>query len=100
MRSPDMTTTRPIDLDSLTLADVRAGALEGRPVTVLGLARSGIALTRFLADAGARVTVYDGRPARELEPAIAQLGDRRVALRLGPDVDPAGSWAEAALVAT
>ena len=32
-------------------------------MTVLGLARSGLALARFLADAGARVTVYDGRPA-------------------------------------
>ena len=38
----------------------------GRPVAVLGLARSGIALARFLADPGARVTVYDGRPATAL----------------------------------
>ena len=35
----------------------------GRPVSVLGFARSGIALARFLADAGADVTVYDARPA-------------------------------------
>jgi UDP-N-acetylmuramoylalanine--D-glutamate ligase len=95
-----MTTAPPIDLDALTLADVRAGVLAGRPVTVLGLARSGIALARFLADAGARVTVYDGRAAGELEGAVAQLGDRDVALRLGPDVDPAATWAGAALVAT
>ena len=53
--------TEPLDLDALRLDDVLAGALRGRPVTVLGLARSGLALTRFLADAGARVTVYDGR---------------------------------------
>ena len=33
--------TTPIDIDALTLDDVRAGALDGRPVTVLGLARSG-----------------------------------------------------------
>jgi len=89
-----------IDLDALTLDDVRAGAFDGRPVTVLGLARSGVALARFLADAGARVTVYDGRPASALEPAIAQLGDRDVALRLGPDVDPETTWIGAALVAT
>ena len=69
-------------------------------MTVLGLARSGIALARFLHDAGARVTVYDGRPAAELERAIAQLGDRAVTLRLGPDVDPASTWAGAALVTT
>jgi len=30
-----------IDLDALTMDDIRAGALAGRPVTVLGLARSG-----------------------------------------------------------
>jgi len=91
---------RPIDLDALALGDVRAGAFDGRPVTVLGLARSGIALARFLADAGALVTVYDGRPAEELGHAIEQLGGRDVTLRLGPDVDPASTWAGAALVAT
>ena len=93
-------TVRPIDLDALTLDGIRNGAFGGRPVTVLGLARSGLALARFLADAGARVTVYDGRPAAELEGSIALLGDRDVALRLGPDVDPATTWAGAALVAT
>ena len=49
------TTDRPIDLDRLTLADVRDGALRGRPVTVLGLARSGISLVRFFRAAGAAV---------------------------------------------
>lgn len=90
----------PIDIDALTLEDVKAGALAGRPVTVLGLARSGIALARFLHDAGARVTVYDGRPEAELGRAIEQLGDRSVALRCGPDVDPQTTWAGAALVTT
>ena len=89
-----------IDLDALTVDDVRRGALDGRPVTVLGLARSGVALARFLHDAGARVTVYDGRAANELEAAIGQLGARAVVLRLGPDVDPASTWTDAALVAT
>ena len=57
---------RPIDIDGLTLDDVRGGALAGRPITVLGLARSGVALARFLHDAGARVTVYDGRRHEDL----------------------------------
>ncbi len=91
---------RPIDIDALTLDGVRAGALDGQPVTVLGLARSGIALARFLHDAGARVTVYDGRTAAQLEPAIAQLDGRPVTLRLGRDVDPASTWPDAALVTT
>jgi UDP-N-acetylmuramoylalanine--D-glutamate ligase len=99
MRSADVS-TQTIDLDALTLADVTAGALAGRPVTVLGLARSGVALARFLSDMGARVTVYDGRPAGDLERFIVLLGDRPVTLRLGPDVDPASTWAGAALVAT
>ncbi len=89
-----------IDLDSLTLPDVLRGALDGRPVTVLGLARSGVALARFLHDMGARVTVYDGRPAAQLERSIALLGERQINLVLGPDADPATTWADAALVAT
>jgi UDP-N-acetylmuramoylalanine--D-glutamate ligase len=90
----------PLDLDALDLDDVLAGALSERPVTVLGFARSGLALTRFLADMGARVTVYDGRPARELGEAISALEGRTVTLALGPDVDPASTWATAELVAT
>ncbi len=89
-----------IDLDALTLPDVLHGALDGRPVTVLGLARSGVALARFLHDMGARVTVYDGRPTAQLERFIGLLGDRAITLALGPDEDPAASWAGAALVAT
>jgi len=94
------TPVRPIDLDSLNLGSIRAGALRDRPVTVLGLARSGIALARFLSDAGARVTVYDGRDALQLAEAVGALGDRAIELALGPAIDPAATWAGAALVAT
>ena len=79
---------------------VRAGLLQGVPVTVLGFARSGIALARFLVDAGARVTIHDGRPASELADAIAALEGRPATLALGPDVDPATTWADAVLVTT
>ncbi len=95
-----MTTAGPLDLDGLRLDDIRAGILNDRPVTVLGLARSGVALTRFLADAGATVTIYDSRPAGGLADAIAALGGRAVTLSLGPEVDPAATWAGADLVAT
>ena len=95
-----MTTPDTLDPAGLTLPAVRAGALRDRPVTVLGLARSGIALARFFADAGAQVTVYDGRPAGDLSDAIGALGERSVRLALGPEVDPAATWAGAALVAT
>jgi UDP-N-acetylmuramoylalanine--D-glutamate ligase len=59
--------------------------LRGRRVVVLGLARSGVAAARFLADAGAVVAAYDRRPARELAEAIAALGARPVHLALGVD---------------
>jgi UDP-N-acetylmuramoylalanine-D-glutamate ligase len=36
--------------------------LKGRRAVVLGFARSGVAASRFLADAGAVVVVYDRRP--------------------------------------
>src|SRR5438477_263223 len=77
-----------------------SGALAGRAATVLGFARSGIALARFLADAGARVTVYDNRSPEALAGAIEALEGRPVRLLLGPAVDPASAWAGAALVTT
>jgi UDP-N-acetylmuramoylalanine--D-glutamate ligase len=85
----------PIDLARLDL-----GSFAGRPVAVLGLARSGVAAARFLADRGARVTAYDARDAHQLADAIAQLGDRPVVLRLGPGVDPAVVLERQALVCT
>ena len=91
---------RIVDLDRLSADAVRAGALAGRSVTVLGLARTGVALARFFADAGARVTVYDARPASELSGAIDLLDGRAVELRLGPEIDPETTWAEADLLAT
>ena len=89
-----------VDPDQLSLAAIRSGALAGRPVTVLGLARSGVALARFLDDAGAEVTIYDVRPAEDLAPAIGQLEGRSVHLLLGPDADPAGAIRGASLVTT
>lgn len=91
---------RPLDPDTLTMAGVRDGALRDRAVTVLGFARSGIALARFLADAGARVTIYDGRSEDQLSAAVAALEGRSVTLRLGPEVDPLSAWADADLVTT
>ena len=68
----------------------RSTRSRGRPVAVLGLARSGIALARFLSDRGARVTVYDARPAAELaERDRRARAVGRCGCSLGPDVDPA-----------
>ena len=73
-----------------------AADLRGRRVIVLGLARSGVAAARFLADAGAEVTVYDRRSAGDLADAIAALGIRPVRLALGADEADAGALIAAA----
>jgi UDP-N-acetylmuramoylalanine--D-glutamate ligase len=88
-------TLQPIDLVHLDL-----DSFAGRRVAVLGLARSGLALARFLADRGARVTAYDGRTAAQLGDAVASLEGRPIELRLGPDVDPARVLDGQALVCT
>jgi UDP-N-acetylmuramoylalanine--D-glutamate ligase len=59
--------------------------LKGRRVAVLGLARSGAAAARMLADAGAVVAIYDRRAASELADAVSSLGDRPVQLALAAD---------------
>ena len=90
--------TNPVDLAGLTPSALADGVLRGRPVSVLGFARSGIALARFLADAGAIVTVYDGRPAGELTRAIGAIEGRPVRLLLGPDAAPDDALEGASLV--
>jgi UDP-N-acetylmuramoylalanine--D-glutamate ligase len=93
-----MTAGATIDLADLTPAALATDVFRRRSVSVLGFARSGIALARFLADAGAAVTVYDARPETELAEAVAALEGRAVRLLLGPEVDPADAIAGAALV--
>jgi UDP-N-acetylmuramoylalanine--D-glutamate ligase len=90
---------RSIDPAALVPGALDRSVFRGQPVSVLGFARSGIALARFLADAGAEVTVYDARPPGELARAIEALEGRRVRLLLGPDVNSADALAGAALVA-
>lgn len=63
--------------------------LRGRRALVLGLARSGTAVARLLADAGAEVSAYDRRPAAELAEAVLALGGRPVHLALGVAPDEA-----------
>jgi UDP-N-acetylmuramoylalanine--D-glutamate ligase len=87
-------------LDVSLLRPGKAHILAGLPVAVLGLARSGIALTRFLVDHGAQVTVYDALPVDALAPAIEALGQRRPRLLLGPEVEPARALEGQALICT
>jgi UDP-N-acetylmuramoylalanine--D-glutamate ligase len=84
-----------LDLERLSL-----DSFAGLPVAVLGLARSGIALTRFLVDHGADVTVYDALPPEALGAAVGALGDRRPRLLLGPEIDPRVALRGQALICT
>jgi UDP-N-acetylmuramoylalanine--D-glutamate ligase len=52
-------------------------------VTVVGLGREGLAVTRVLAQEGAHVTVSDARDAAALAPQLAALADLDVRLSLG-----------------
>ena len=55
----------------------------GRRVVMLGLARQGVALARYLAEAGAHVIVTDQKPAELLEAPMAALSDLPVEYVLG-----------------
>jgi len=58
-------------------------SLSGRPVSVLGAGRSGLAATRLLRRRGARVTVYDEQPLDRLAPAAATLASEGAELLAG-----------------
>jgi UDP-N-acetylmuramoylalanine--D-glutamate ligase len=57
--------------------------LAGLRVTVVGAAREGTALVRYLAARGARVTLSDGKPAAALAGALEAIAGLDVRLALG-----------------
>ncbi|HLF93759.1 MAG TPA: Mur ligase family protein, partial [Planctomycetota bacterium] len=59
--------------------------LEGRKVTVMGLGLfgGGVGVTRFLVARGAKVTVTDMKPERDLRESVDELKGLPVTLRLG-----------------
>jgi UDP-N-acetylmuramoylalanine--D-glutamate ligase len=71
-------------------------ALAGRRVTVVGLARSGIAACRLLVACGAEVTATDAQPADALSAAARALGGEGV--RLHPGGHPPAAFRDAELV--
>lgn len=56
---------------------------DGKHVLVIGAARQGLALTRYLLRHGARVTINDQRPPEEMAQAQAALADLPVEWALG-----------------
>lgn len=85
----------PIDVGMLSL-----DSFAGRPVAVLGLARSGVALARFLAARGARITIYDARAPEHLTRELEQVAETGARLLLGPEIDPRAAFDGQALIAT
>ena len=67
----------------------------GKRVTVVGLARSGVAAAKALRDLGAVVTVTDRKSAKELKAQIAALG-KRIAVITGGH--PANLFTDADLI--
>jgi len=63
--------------------------LAGKKILVVGLARTGVACARFLAGAGARVTVYDQAPAAALAEPRRELQGLGVREELGA---PQPAW--------
>jgi UDP-N-acetylmuramoylalanine--D-glutamate ligase len=57
--------------------------LSGRKVTVLGLARSGVAAARLLQAVGSRVTVADGKDEASLADALGRLDRGRLEVKVG-----------------
>ena len=55
----------------------------GKKVTVVGLARSGVAAARALDAFGAIVTVTDRKPLDQLGAQLAALGSGRIAIEAG-----------------
>lgn len=68
------------------LAPTSTADLAGRRVLVLGLARSGLAAARMLANAGAEVTAYDRRTTDELSAALQAV--EGLPLRVVPGAPP------------
>lgn len=72
--------------------------LAGSKVTVMGLARSGVAATRLLQAAGAQVTVADKKDPSELGHILEQLDRSRVTVSLGGGYESALETADLVVI--
>lgn len=63
--------------------------LSGTKVTVVGLARSGVAAARLLQEAGARVTVADRKDRAELSAVLEHLDQSKIGVTVGSGYETA-----------
>ncbi len=61
--------------------------LKGKKILVVGLARTGASVVRFLAERGAVVTVTDMKDASALAPFVEKLSDLEIRFELGRHAD-------------
>jgi len=85
------------EVDMATRGQAYLRALAGRRVTVLGLAKSGVAAARLLRAVGAEVVGADAKPAAALGREVAALAEIGVRLVTGPG-DQSAAFAGAELV--
>jgi UDP-N-acetylmuramoylalanine--D-glutamate ligase len=67
-------------------------------VTILGLARSGVAAARLLARMGAKVTVADRKEEQELTTVLAQLDRRHIGVQVGASYETALDGADLVVI--
>ncbi len=72
--------------------------LTGTKVTVMGLARSGVAAARLLQAAGAQVTVADRKERSELEAVLKQVDGSRIGITVGSQYETALDTAELVVI--
>ncbi|BFU95434.1 MAG: UDP-N-acetylmuramoylalanine--D-glutamate ligase [Nitrospira sp.] len=66
---------------------VEQASLAGARVTVMGLARSGVAACRLLLEVGARVTVSDRKESSELQSALGDIDRGAIEVTVGPNYE-------------
>lgn len=75
-----------------------AAELRGKRVTVVGLARSGVAAARLLQAVGASVTVADSKEEAGLAEALSRLDRRGLTVKVGSDYESALERAELVVI--
>jgi UDP-N-acetylmuramoylalanine--D-glutamate ligase len=83
---------------AVSLVDEDIMELSGANVTVVGLARSGVAAARLLQEAGAHVTVADRKERTELAAVLEQVEQLKVAVALGSGYEAAYDAADLVVI--
>lgn len=85
--SPGSVEPEHVEVAVMSVVGVDPVDLAGAQVTVMGLARSGVAACRLLQEAGARVTVSDRKEQSELRSALETIDRAAVRVTVGADYE-------------